>query len=75
MTHQEFARCYATLTALSGWTPDGESNMPWNSYDAVNPCVNTLKGCSFFLITASQGWWWRKAFFCCKMKMFAISRP
>lgn len=34
MTHQEFARYYETLTALSGWTPDGESNMPWSSYDA-----------------------------------------
>ena len=33
MTHQEFEQYHRTLTALPGWALDGESNMPWSSYD------------------------------------------
>ena len=34
MTHQEFEQYHKTLTALPGWALDGESNMPWSSYDS-----------------------------------------
>ena len=34
MTYEEFERYYETLTALPGWTPHYESNMPGDPYDA-----------------------------------------
>jgi hypothetical protein len=33
MTPDEFAAYHRTLTALPGWAPTGENNMPWDVYD------------------------------------------